>query len=84
MKGFKIPYNPKPVNPIDEYTEVKIWWHARPQDVLIISKDQFLILDNSHYKFFFKNSIISVKKGMLSSQLNNAEICPAFSSRITS
>ena len=24
-----------------------IWWHARPQDVLIISKNQFLILDSS-------------------------------------
>jgi len=24
-----------------------IWWHARPQDVLIVSKDQFLILDLS-------------------------------------
>ena len=25
-----------------------IWWHARPQDVLIISKDQFITLDSSH------------------------------------
>ena len=24
-----------------------IWWHARPQDVLIISKTQFLTLDSS-------------------------------------
>ena len=24
-----------------------IWWHAKPQDVLIIKKDQFLKLDNS-------------------------------------
>ena len=24
-----------------------IWWHARPQDVLIISKAQFLMLDSS-------------------------------------
>ena len=24
-----------------------IWWHARPQDVLIITKKQFLILDSS-------------------------------------
>lgn len=24
-----------------------VWWHARPQDVLIISKHQFLTLDNS-------------------------------------
>ncbi|MFX0000892.1 MAG: SET domain-containing protein [Candidatus Hodarchaeota archaeon] len=24
-----------------------IWWHARPHDVLIISKDQFLTLDSS-------------------------------------
>lgn len=67
MKDIEIPYNPKPTNPIEEYTEVKlsdihglglfakklipkgtIWWYARPQDVLIISKDQFLILDSSH------------------------------------
>ncbi|MFX0057380.1 MAG: SET domain-containing protein [Candidatus Hodarchaeota archaeon] len=25
-----------------------IWWHARPQDVLIITKGQFLTLDSSH------------------------------------
>ncbi len=25
----------------------KIWWHARPQDILIVSKEQFLILDSS-------------------------------------
>lgn len=25
-----------------------IWWHARPQDVLIITKAQFIILDSSH------------------------------------
>jgi SET domain-containing protein len=25
-----------------------VWWHARPQDVLIISKEQFLTLDASH------------------------------------
>ena len=67
MKDIEIPYNPNPINPIDEYTEVKqseihglglfakkiipkgtIWWHARPQDVLIISRDQFLILDSSY------------------------------------
>jgi len=24
-----------------------IWWHARPEDVLIIAKNQFLTLDNS-------------------------------------
>jgi SET domain-containing protein len=24
------------------------WWHARPQDVLIITKKQFLTLENSH------------------------------------
>ncbi|TFF87202.1 MAG: SET domain-containing protein-lysine N-methyltransferase [Promethearchaeota archaeon] len=24
-----------------------IWWHARPQDVIIVTKDQFLNLDNS-------------------------------------
>lgn len=67
MKDRKIPYNPNPTNPIDEYGEVKlsdihslglfakkfipkgtIWWHARPQDVLIISKDQYLTLNSSH------------------------------------
>ena len=67
MKDFKILYNSRPVNPIEEYAEVKqsnihglglfakklipkgmIWWHARPQDVLIISKEQFLTLDSSH------------------------------------
>lgn len=31
-----------------------IWWHARPQDVLIITKNQFLTLDNSH-----KSSLIN-------------------------
>ena len=24
-----------------------VWWHARPRDVILITKDQFLILDNS-------------------------------------
>ncbi|MFX1364771.1 MAG: SET domain-containing protein [Promethearchaeota archaeon] len=66
MKNFKIPYNLKPTNPIEEFVEVKeseihglglfakmnipkgtIWWHARPQDVLIITKHQFLVLDSS-------------------------------------
>jgi SET domain-containing protein len=66
MKKKEIPYNNTPINPIDEYTEVKaskihgfglfakkgipkgtIWWHARPQDVLIITKEQFLKLDSS-------------------------------------
>lgn len=31
-----------------------IWWHARPQDVLIITKDQFLTLDSS-----LKNSLMN-------------------------
>jgi len=30
-----------------------IWWNARPKDVLVITKDQFLNLDSSH-----KNSLI--------------------------
>ncbi|UCC19576.1 MAG: SET domain-containing protein [Promethearchaeota archaeon] len=66
MNETEIPYNPKSINPIDEYVEVKtseihglglfakkfirkgtIWWHARPQDVLIIMKKQFLKLDSS-------------------------------------
>jgi len=38
-----------------------IWWHARPQDVLIITKDQFLILDSSHktssMKDFMQNGV---------------------------
>ncbi|MFW9987493.1 MAG: SET domain-containing protein [Candidatus Odinarchaeota archaeon] len=25
-----------------------IWWHARPQDVLVITKDQFITLRTSH------------------------------------
>ncbi|MFX0024126.1 MAG: SET domain-containing protein [Candidatus Hermodarchaeota archaeon] len=29
-------------------TKGTIWWHARPQDVLIITKNQFLILDSSY------------------------------------
>lgn len=36
-----------------------IWWHARPQDVLIISRDQFLTLASSYkttsVNFFFEN-----------------------------
>ena len=67
MKEIEILYNPKPKNPIDDYTETKpsdihglglfakkkipkgtIWWHARPQDVLIITKEQFLKLDSSN------------------------------------
>ncbi|MFX0039370.1 MAG: SET domain-containing protein [Promethearchaeota archaeon] len=67
MNDIEIPYNPKPINPIDEYTELKpseihglglfakkfipkgtIWWYARPQDVLIISKEQFFTLTSSH------------------------------------
>ncbi len=67
MIDKEIQYNKKPINPIDEYAEVKpstihglglfakkflakgtIWWHARPQDVLIITKNQFLIMDSSY------------------------------------
>jgi SET domain-containing protein len=66
MKEKVIPYNNNPINPIDEYTEIKtsnihglglfakkkiskgtIWWYARPQDVLIITKEQFQKLDSS-------------------------------------
>ncbi|MFX0105174.1 MAG: SET domain-containing protein [Candidatus Hodarchaeota archaeon] len=36
-----------------------IWWHARPEDILIISKDQFLTLESSQktsqMKDFFYN-----------------------------
>ena len=67
MNDTEIPYNPKIVNPIKEYAEVKtsdihglglfakkfipkgtIWWYARPRDVLIITKAQFITLDSSH------------------------------------
>lgn len=67
MNDTEIPYNPKSINPIEEYVEVKpsdihglglfakkfipkgtIWWHARPRDVLIITKTQFITLDSSH------------------------------------
>lgn len=34
-----------------------IWWHARPQDVLIITKKQFLTLDNSHKSSLMKEYI---------------------------
>jgi SET domain-containing protein len=34
-----------------------IWWHARPQDVLIIKKEQFLILDSSHKSPTMENFI---------------------------
>jgi SET domain-containing protein len=34
-----------------------IWWHAREQDVLIITKDQFLKLDSSHKTPSMKNFI---------------------------
>jgi len=37
-----------------------IWWHARPQDVLIISKDQFLILDTSHKSSLIENYMQSL------------------------
>ena len=78
MIDKEIPYNKKPINPIDKYAEVKpsiihglglfakelitkgtIWWHARPQDVLIITKNQFSILDLSlktpEMKMFMEN-----------------------------
>ena len=67
MNNIGILYNPKPINPIDEYTNLKpskihglglfakkfipkgtIWWFARPQDVLIIFKEQFITLTSSH------------------------------------
>ncbi|MFX0007589.1 MAG: SET domain-containing protein [Promethearchaeota archaeon] len=76
MTNIEIPYNKNTINPIDDYTEVKIsdihglglfakkfiakgtiWWHARPQDVLIITKIQFLTLDSS-YKTSITNSFM--------------------------
>jgi SET domain-containing protein len=76
MKESKIPFNPKPDNPIDDYAEVKpskihglglfakkkipkgtVWWYARPQDVLIITREQFLKLDSSNKASNMKNFI---------------------------
>lgn len=76
MNDIEILYNNSPINPIEEYAEVKssdihglglfakkfipkgtIWWHARPQDVLVITKDQFLILDSSRKTPLIKNFI---------------------------
>lgn len=76
MTNIEIPYNKNTINPIDDYTEVKvsdihglglfakkyiakgtIWWHARPQDVLIITKIQFLTLDSS-YKTSITNNFM--------------------------
>lgn len=37
-----------------------IWWHARPQDVLIITKDQFLKLDSSHKSAKMENFMKSL------------------------
>ena len=37
-----------------------IWWHARPQDVLIISKTQFLTLDSSEKSQIMENLITSL------------------------
>ena len=37
-----------------------IWWHARPQDVLIITKAQFLTLDNSHQSSLMNNYLESL------------------------
>jgi len=34
-----------------------IWWHARPQDVLIITRHQFLTLVNSHKSPLMKDYI---------------------------
>jgi len=34
-----------------------IWWHARPQDVLIITKEQFLNLEASHKSLKIKDYI---------------------------
>ena len=34
-----------------------IWWHARPQDVLVITMDQFLTLDTSHKTSLMKDYI---------------------------
>jgi SET domain-containing protein len=37
-----------------------IWWYARPQDVLIITKQQFLILDKSKKSDLMLNYILSL------------------------
>ena len=37
-----------------------IWWHARPQDVLIISKKQFLTLDSSKKSKVMENFMKSL------------------------
>jgi SET domain-containing protein len=37
-----------------------IWWHARPKDVLIVSKEQFLTLENSKKSTLIKNYIHSL------------------------
>jgi SET domain-containing protein len=37
-----------------------IWWHARPQDVLIITKAQFLTLDDSHKSSLLTNYLQSL------------------------
>jgi len=37
-----------------------IWWHARPRDVLIISKEQFLILESSKKTKGMKNFMHSL------------------------
>jgi len=37
-----------------------IWWHARPQDVLIISKNQFLTLDTSRKSSLMENYMQSL------------------------
>jgi SET domain-containing protein len=37
-----------------------IWWYARPQDVLIMTKDQFQILETSHTSKLIDNFIQTV------------------------
>lgn len=37
-----------------------IWWHARPQDILIIKKEQFLNLDSSYKSSIMENHMKSL------------------------
>ncbi|MHA2121870.1 MAG: SET domain-containing protein [Promethearchaeota archaeon] len=69
-----IPYNPKSINQILKFAEVKrseihglglfakklipkgtVWWHARAQDVLIVTKQQFQVLDSSNKSPFIND-----------------------------
>jgi SET domain-containing protein len=34
-----------------------VWWHARPQDVLLVSKWQFIILENSEKTYLIEDYI---------------------------